>query len=487
MQILQNILYKVRLLAVHGTLELELSQIEFDSRAVKANAVFVAVKGTQVDGHQYIDKAIELGAVAIVCEEVPDERVDGVTYVQVKDSHQALALLAANFFDNPSHELKLIGITGTNGKTTTTTLLHDVFTDLGLKSGLLSTVVNKIGQTEIPATHTTPNPIALNALLRRMVDEGCVYCFMEVSSHAIHQNRIAGLDFDIAGFTNISHDHLDYHKTFKEYIYAKKQFFDDLASSATAIVNVDDVNGLVMVQNSKAVVKTMALKTVADYKVKIIENTFAGLVLKLNHHELWTNLIGGFNAYNLLLVYAVAAELDIEEMDVLRAISKLKSVEGRFEHLQSKAGVVAIIDYAHTPDALKNVLATIQAVRTRNEQVITVVGCGGDRDRTKRPLMAEISAKMSDKVILTSDNPRTENPDTIIDEMKVGVPADRSSKVMAITSREEAIKVACALAVPGDIVLVAGKGHEKYQEINGERFPFDDLTLVKETLKNLNK
>ncbi|MDG1914807.1 MAG: UDP-N-acetylmuramoyl-L-alanyl-D-glutamate--2,6-diaminopimelate ligase [Crocinitomix sp.] len=487
MQILQNILYKVVLLAVHGTLELELSQVDFDSRTVKQNSVFVAVKGTQVDGHEFIAKAIELGAIAIVCEVMPEDRVKGVTYVQVKDSHQALALLAANFYGNPSLELKMIGVTGTNGKTTTTALLHDVFTDLGYKSGLLSTVVNKIGEKEIPATHTTPNPIALNALLREMVDEGCLYCFMEVSSHAIHQNRVAGLDFDIAGFTNISHDHLDYHKTFKEYIYAKKKFFDDLSSNATAIINSDDSNGVVMVQNSKATVKTMALKTVADYKVKIIENTFSGLVLNLNQHELWINLIGGFNAYNLLLVYAVAIELGIEEMDVLRAISKLKSVEGRFEHLRSDGGIVAIIDYAHTPDALKNVLATIQSVRTRNEQVITVVGCGGDRDRTKRPLMAEISAVLSDKVILTSDNPRTENPEKIIDEMKVGVPVDRSSKVMAITNREEAIKVACALAVPGDIVLVAGKGHEKYQEINGERFPFDDLTLVKETLKNLNK
>tara|TARA_B110000037_G_scaffold223203_1_gene303884 strand:- start:7475 stop:8938 length:1464 start_codon:yes stop_codon:yes gene_type:complete len=487
MKILQNILYKVGLLAVHGTLDIELSQVDFDSRTLKQNGVFVAVKGTQVDGHEFIAKAIELGAIAIVCEVMPEDRVKGVTYVQVKDSHQALALLAANFYGNPSRELKMIGVTGTNGKTTTTTLLHDVFTDLGYKSGLLSTVVNKIGEKEITATHTTPNPIALNALLREMVDEGCLYCFMEVSSHAIHQNRVAGLDFDIAGFTNISHDHLDYHKTFKEYIYAKKKFFDDLSSNATAIINSDDSNGVVMVQNSKATVKKMALKTVADYKVKIIENTFSGLVLNLNQHELWINLIGGFNAYNLLLVYAVAIELGIEEMDVLRAISKLKSVEGRFEHLRSDGGIVAIIDYAHTPDALKNVLATIQSVRTRNEQVITVVGCGGDRDRTKRPLMAEISAVLSDKVILTSDNPRTENPEKIIDEMKVGVPVDRSSKVMAITNREEAIKVACALAVPGDIVLVAGKGHEKYQEINGERFPFDDLTLVKETLKNLNK
>lgn len=487
MQILQNILYKVGLSAVYGTLDLEIAQIDFDSREVKANSVFVALRGTQVDGHKFIDKAIQLGASAIVCEELPVNRDETVTYVEVKDSHQALALLAANFYGNPSQELKLVGITGTNGKTTTTTLLHDVFTDLGYKSGLLSTVVNKIGKDEVPATHTTPNPVALNQLLRRMVDEGCQYCFMEVSSHAIHQNRIAGLGFDIAGFTNISHDHLDYHKTFKEYIYAKKKFFDDLSSSAKAIVNVDDPNGMVMVQNSSAEVLKMALKNVADYKVKIIENTFSGLVLNLNQHELWTNLIGGFNAYNVLLVYAVAIELGLEEMDVLRGISKLRSVEGRFEYVRSEGGVVAIVDYAHTPDALKNVLSTIQSVRTRNEQVITVVGCGGDRDRKKRPVMAEISTDLSDKVILTSDNPRTENPDAIINEMKAGVPAEKSAKVMAITNREEAIKVACSLAVSGDIVLVAGKGHEKYQEINGERFPFDDLSIVKETLKNLNK
>lgn len=487
MQNLQNILYKVGLNAVHGNLEIDVKQIDFDSRAVVKNSVFVAVPGTVVDGHDFIETAIEKGAIAIVCEILPKKLKKEVTYVQVKDAHQALALLAANFYDNPSKELKLVGITGTNGKTTTTTLLHDVFTDLGYMVGLLSTVVNKIGKQEIPATHTTPNPVALNELLRRMVDEGCECCFMEVSSHAIHQNRIAGLDFDIAGFTNISHDHLDYHKTFKEYIYAKKKFFDDLSSTAIAIVNEDDPNGLVMVQNSKATVRTMALKTVADYKVKILENTFSGLVLNLNQHELWTNLIGGFNAYNLLLVYAVSVELGLEEMDVLRGISKLKSVEGRFEHLLSDKGVIAIVDYAHTPDALKNVLSTIQAVRTRNEQVITVVGCGGDRDKTKRPLMAGIAAEESDKVILTSDNPRTENPDTIIDEMKKGVPVEKSARVMSITNREEAIKVACSLASPGDIVLVAGKGHEKYQEINGERFPFDDLSIINQTLKNLNK
>lgn len=487
MENLQNILYKVGLVAVHGSLGLAIDHVEFDSRGVKKNTVFVAIPGTKVDGHLFIDKAIQLGAAAIVCEVLPAVLNDAVTYVQVKNAHQALALLADNFFGNPSRELKLIGITGTNGKTTTTTLLHEIFTQLGYKVGLLSTVVNKIGITEVPATHTTPNPVALNALLRDMVDQGCSYCFMEVSSHAIHQHRIAGLDFDIAGFTNISHDHLDYHKTFKDYIYAKKMFFDNLKSSAIAIVNEDDSNGLVMVQNSNAIVRTFALKTVADYKVKIIENSFSGLVLTINQHELWTNLIGGFNAYNLLLVYAVAVELEQDEMEVLQCISKLKSVEGRFEQFISPTGVVAIVDYAHTPDALKNVLSTIQAVRTRNEQVITVVGCGGDRDKTKRPLMAEISAELSDKVILTSDNPRSEDPDTIINEMRIGVPAEKTAKVMAITKREEAIKVACALAVKGDILLVAGKGHEKYQEIKGERFPFDDFALLVETLKNLNK
>lgn len=487
MKNLQNILYKVGLVAVHGSLELEISQVDFDSRDVKVNAVFVAIPGTKVDGHLFIDKAIELGASAVVCEVLPTVLIEGITYVEVKNAHRALALLAGNFYDNPSHELKLIGITGTNGKTTTVTLLHEVFNDLGYKVGLLSTVVNKIGTIEVPATHTTPNPVALNALLRDMVDQGCAYCFMEVSSHAIHQNRIAGLDFDIAGFTNISHDHLDYHETFKAYIYAKKMFFDHLKSTAIAIVNEDDPNGLVMVQNSSAIVRTFALKTVAHYKVKIIENAFSGLVLTINQHELWTNLIGGFNAYNLLLVYAVAVELGQDEMEVLQSISKLKSVEGRFEQFISPSGIVAIVDYAHTPDALKNVLSTIQAVRTRNEQVITVVGCGGDRDRSKRAVMGGIAAEMSDKTILTSDNPRSEDPEVIIDEMKMGIPAEKTAKVMAITKREEAIKVACTLAVKGDILLIAGKGHEKYQEIKGQRFPFDDFALVVEILKNLNK
>ena len=487
MNSLQNILYKVGLVSVQGDLDTQVNAIEFDSRAVSDGNVFVAVKGVTVDGHDYIQKAIQSGAVAVVCEALPVDRPEGIIFVQVRNSAEALAVIAANFFGNPSEELTLVGITGTNGKTTTTTLLHDLLTELGHKVGLLSTVVNKIGDREVPATHTTPNPVALNQLLREMVEEGCSYCFMEVSSHAIHQHRIAGLRFRIAGFTKITHDHLDYHKTFKEYIYTKKVLFDSLSAGAVAVVNIDDPNGQVMVQNSDATIRSFAMKTPADYKVKIIENTFSGLVLNINNHELWTKLVGGFNAYNILLVYSIACELGFEEMEVLTGISKLQSVEGRFEYLRSDNNVIAIVDYAHTPDALKNVLDTIQSVRTRNEQLITIVGCGGDRDKAKRPKMASIAVEVSDKVILTSDNPRSENPETIIEEMKAGIPAERSAKAMSITNREEAIKVACSLAQPGDILLVAGKGHEKYQEINGERFPFDDFETVRETLKSLNK
>ena len=487
MKNLQDILYKVGLLETHGSTNLDISKVVFDSREVVDASLFVATKGVKSDGHDFIISAIQDGAVAILCEVLPEVLESGITYVKVKNSHEALGFVASNFFDNPSREIKLVGITGTNGKTTTTTLLHDLVSALGYPAGLISTVVNKIEKEEIPATHTTPNPVALNQLLREMVDSGCEYCFMEVSSHAIHQCRIAGLDFDMGVFSNITHDHLDYHNTFKEYINAKKKFFDDLSSLAIAITNVDDVNGLVMVQNSKAKVKTLALKTIADYKAKILENSFSGLVLNINNQDVWTNLIGGFNAYNILTVYAIACELGLDEVEVLTEISKLKSVEGRFEYLKSEKNIIAIVDYAHTPDALKNVLSTIQSVRTRNEQVLTVVGCGGDRDKTKRPLMAAIAAELSDRVILTSDNPRSENPDTIIEDMKVGVPADRSARAMAITNREEAIKVACTLAEPGDIVLVAGKGHEKYQEIKGERFPFDDYETLKQTLKNLNK
>jgi len=484
---LKDILYNSGISKVNGDLNLSIAQIAFDSREVKKDTLFVAIKGEQVDGHQFIDVAIKAGAIAIVCEVLPKDLQEGVTYIVVNSSAFALGIIASNFYDNPSKDINLVGITGTNGKTTAVTLLHNLFSLMGYHVGMFSTVVNKIGNIEIPATHTTPNPIVLNKLLREMVESGCEYCFMEVSSHAISQHRIAGLEFKIAGFTNISHDHLDYHKTFKEYIKAKKAFFDQLGSTSIALVNIDDVNGLVMTQNTNARVRTFGLKNMADYKVKILENSFSGLVLNINNQDVWTRLIGGFNAYNLILVYAVALELGFEVIEVLTALSKLKSVEGRFEYLKSEKEIIAIVDYAHTPDALQNVLSTISAVRTKNEQVITVVGCGGDRDKTKRPLMAKIASENSDKIILTSDNPRTENADAIILEMKKGVPVERSAKVMAITDRAEAIKVACALAEKGDILLVAGKGHEKYQEINGERFPFDDLEILKETLKNLQK
>lgn len=487
MKNLQDILYKVNILAVHGSTDKDISAVVFDSRKIIEDSVFVAIKGAQSDGHLFIEKAILNGAIAVICESLPEKIIPQVTFIQVKDSSIALAYMADNFYDNPSREIILTGITGTNGKTTTTTLLHRLFNDLGKKSGLLSTVVNKIGENEIPSTHTTPDPVELNRLLRLMIDEGCSHCFMEVSSHAVHQHRITGLDFDIAVFSNITHDHLDYHKTFKEYINAKKGFFDMLDSHAIAIVNIDDVNGMVMVQNTKAKIKTLALETLADYKAKIIENSFSGLVLSINNQEVYTHLIGGFNAYNLLSVYAVAVELEIEPIDVLTGISKLKSVEGRFEYFTSPNKVTAIVDYAHTPDALKNVLGTIQTVRTRNEQVITVVGCGGDRDKTKRPVMANIAVQFSDKVILTSDNPRSENPDEIIKEMQQGVPAEKSGRALSVTNRAEAIKVACALAQPGDILLIAGKGHEKYQEIKGVKYPFDDFETVKETLKSLQK
>jgi UDP-N-acetylmuramoyl-L-alanyl-D-glutamate--2,6-diaminopimelate ligase len=484
---LQDILYKSGMTEVHGSLDKNVNSINFDSRQVDNGDVFVAVKGFVSDGHFFIEKAIDLGASTIVCEELPEKLNDRITYIVVPDSSFSLGVMSSNYYDNPSKEIKLVGITGTNGKTTTCTLLHDLFIDLGYSAGLLSTVVNKIDSTEIPSTHTTPDPMALNELLRRMVDAGCEYCFMEVSSHAIHQNRIGGLDFDIAGFTNITHDHLDYHNTFKEYIHAKKKFFDDLSKNAIVITNSDDKNGLVMAQNSKATLKTYALKSMADYKVKILENSFSGLVLSFNNQEVYTSLIGGFNAYNLNLVYAIATELELDTMEILTSISKLKSVDGRFQHFKSDKNIIVIVDYAHTPDALKNVLSTIEDVRTKNETVITVVGCGGDRDKTKRPVMAEIAAKNSDKTILTSDNPRTENPDLIIKDMQAGIPAERSARVMSITDRAEAIKVACALAVEGDIILIAGKGHEKYQDIDGVKGPFDDYKIVEESLKNLNK
>ena len=487
MKELQDILYKVELVEVAGQLNRAINNIHFDSRKVESNDLFVAIKGEVADGHDFISKAIDLGASVIVCENKPEQISEDTTVIVVKESSKSLAQIAANYYDNPSEYINMVGITGTNGKTTTTTLLHSLFMGMNAKSGLISTVVNKIGKEEIPATHTTPNPIELNSLLRRMVDEGCEYCFMEVSSHAIVQHRVYGINFNIGIFSNISHDHLDYHKTFKEYIKAKQGLFDALSSQAIALTNIDDKNGMVMVLNTKAKVKTFALKSMADYKVKIIENAISALVLNTNSHEVWTKLVGDFNAYNILTVYAVAMEFELDEMETLRVLSELAPVEGRFEQFVSSSNIIGIVDYAHTPDALENVLETIGKIRTRNEQVITIVGCGGDRDAAKRPVMADIASKLSDKVILTSDNPRSEDPDQIIREMQAGVPVERSSKVLSITNREEAIKVACSLAQTNDYILVAGKGHETYQEIAGVKYDFDDLNILITTLKSLNK
>jgi|TARA_B110000259_G_scaffold72341_2_gene85163 UDP-N-acetylmuramoyl-L-alanyl-D-glutamate--2,6-diaminopimelate ligase len=487
MKLLKDILYKVRLTGVIGSTNSSISSIAFDSRKVERNGLFIAVKGGVSDGHQFIDKALEMGAKAIVCEKMPDNIISGVTYIEVENSGESLGQIASNFYENPSNKLKLVGVTGTNGKTTTTSLLFELFTNLGYKVGLISTVVYRIGEKEIKATHTTPDAIRLNELFAQMVEEKCDFCFMEVSSHAIHQGRINGIDFTGGVFTNITHDHLDYHKTFKEYIDVKKKFFDGLSSDAFAITNLDDKNGMVMMQNTKAEVLTLAIKGDADFKAKIIENQFTGLQLKINDKDLWVKLIGDFNAYNILSVYAVALQLLEDELEVLTQISALNNVEGRFEYMRTTKNIVAIVDYAHTPDALKNVLKTIANIRTGNEKVITVVGCGGDRDKTKRPIMANIACKLSDKVILTSDNPRTENPVTILEEMQKGVEPIDYKKTITITDRKEAIKTASALAEENDIILVAGKGHENYQEINGERFPFDDLEILTETLKILDK
>ncbi|MDB4089594.1 UDP-N-acetylmuramoyl-L-alanyl-D-glutamate--2,6-diaminopimelate ligase, partial [Flavobacteriales bacterium] len=452
MKFLKDILYKVRLTGVIGSTNSSVSSIAFDSRKVERNGLFIAVKGGVFDGHEFIEKAIELGAKAIVCEKMPNNIISGVTYIEVENSAESLGQIASNFYENPSSKLKLVGVTGTNGKTTTTSLLFELFTNLGFKVGLISTVIYRIGEKEIKATHTTPDAIKLNELFAQMVEEECDFCFMEVSSHAIHQGRINGIEFIGGVFTNITHDHLDYHNTFKEYIDVKKRFFDGLSSKAFAITNTDDKNGMVMMQNTKAEVFTLAIKGDADFKAKVIENQFTGLQLKINDKDLWVKLIGDFNAYNILSVYAVAKQLVDDELEVLTQISALNNVEGRFEYLKTPHNIIAIVDYAHTPDALKNVLKTIGNIRTGNEKVITVVGCGGDRDKTKRPIMANIACKLSDKVILTSDNPRTENPATILEEMQKGVEPIDYKKTITITDRKEAIKTASALAEENDII-----------------------------------
>lgn len=487
MKRLKDILYRVSIEAVHGATDLAISKIEFDSRKVESNTAFVAIKGTLSDGHDYIEKAIALGANVIVCEQFHETIVQGITYVQVNDTNEALAYLSANFYDNPSEKIKLVGVTGTNGKTTIASLLYQLFKKAGYKVGLLSTVKIMVDTEEFKATHTTPDSLTLNYYLDQMVQEGCEFCFMEVSSHGIHQKRTAALEFSGGIFTNLSHDHLDYHNTFAEYRDVKKAFFDYLPKSAFAITNSDDKNGAIMLQNTKAKKITYALKSYADYKAQILENQLSGLLLKINDNEVWVKLIGSFNAYNLLAIYAVAVELGIEQFEALRLLSELESVSGRFQFIVSDTKITAIVDYAHTPDALENVLQTIENIRTKNEQLITVVGCGGDRDKTKRPVMANIASTLSDKAIFTSDNPRTENPEIIIQEMEQGVEPQNFKKTISILDRKQAIKTACQLANPNDIILIAGKGHETYQEINGVKYDFDDLQIVTELLQQLNK
>jgi UDP-N-acetylmuramoyl-L-alanyl-D-glutamate--2,6-diaminopimelate ligase len=481
-KLLSDILYKADLLQISGSTDLKITSLAFDSREVTTGCLFVAISGLTSDGHNYITQAIEAGAVAVVCQTMPSTLHDHVSYIHVADSMKALGIIASNFYNNPSNKLTLVGVTGTNGKTTVATLLYKLFQRAGYKCGLVSTVVNQIDDHTIPSKYTTPDAIELNSLFARMVHEGCTHCFMEVSSHAIHQERIAGIRFSGGIFTNLTHDHLDYHKTFKDYLNAKKAFFDKLDKSSFALTNSDDKNGWVMLQNTNARKLSYSVKNMADYKGKILEDNISGLVMQIDGREVWCKLVGEFNASNLMAIYGCARELGMENDLALTTISELGSVEGRFDYFTGKDKITGIVDYAHTPDALENVLKTINSTRTSNEKVITVVGCGGNRDAAKRPLMAAIAASMSDSVILTSDNPRFENPETIIMDMKKGLDPVAEKKTLIVQSRLEAIKVAAALAKPGDIILVAGKGHEKYQEIEGVKYPFDDKLVLKEAL-----
>jgi len=482
MKALKDILHGIPVRQVIGNLNVSVRSLCFDSRKAVPDSLFVAVVGTQTDGHAYIGTAIEGGASVILCEQLPEITRDNVTYIQVDDTAFALGVSASNYYENPSKQLRLVGITGTNGKTTIATLLYKLFRKLGYEAGLLSTVHNLVGDRAVEATHTTPDPIALNSLLREMVEAGCDYCFMEVSSHAIVQQRIAGLNFAGGIFSNITHDHLDFHKTFDEYIKAKKTFFDGLDRFAFALSNADDKNGTVMLQNTFAHKKTYGIKSMADFKAKVVESHFDGMMLYLDGQEVWVKLVGNFNAYNILAVYGAAILLEQETVKVLTALSNITGAEGRFDTIISPKGIIGVVDYAHTPDAVRNVLETINNLRQRNEQVITVLGCGGDRDKAKRPQMAAAAVNHSDKVIITSDNPRTEDPLQIIREMEAGIPEDDKRKVFSIADRREAIRAACHLAQPGDIVLIAGKGHEKYQEINGQRVDFDDKQILTNAL-----
>ena len=488
MMILKDILYKVSLDIVIGATDVSINQIQFDSRAVQSDDVFVALKGSIVDGHDYIEKAVSKGATAVILEELPDYQDESVTYIKVENAHNALALMADNFYDNPSKKLKLVGVTGTNGKTTTTSLLYQLFKKSGFKTGLISTVEILIDEKIVPTKHTTPDPITINKHLADMATVGVDYCFMEVSSHGIAQERVTGLEFAGGVFTNLSHDHLDYHNSFAEYRDVKKRFFDELPKQAFALSNLDDKNGAIMLQNTKAKKIGYALKSFTDYRAQILENQFGGLLLKINEHEVWSKMVGQFNAYNVLAIYACAIELGLEAIEVLEVISRLEGVAGRFQYFTTiKNNITAIVDYAHTPDALKNVLETINSIRTRNERVITVVGCGGDRDSTKRPKMAHIAAALSDQVIFTSDNPRTEDPQKILDDMEEGVQPQDFKKTITILDRRQAIKAAAKMADKNDIILIAGKGHETYQEINGVRSDFNDRTIIADFLNQLQK
>ena len=488
MAVLQDILYRVNIRSVQGNMSAEIKDIQLDSRRVSEKSCFIAIKGNLQDGHAYIDAAIQKGATAIIAEELPEVKKEAVTYVQVENSAAAAGYIANNFYGNPSSKMKVTGVTGTNGKTTIATLLFKLFSALGYKCGLLSTVQNQIGENIIPASHTTPDAISINALMRQMLEAGCTHVFMECSSHAIHQHRITGLHFSGALFSNITHDHLDYHKSFDEYIRVKKSFFDDLSADAFAISNADDKRGAVMLQNTSAKKHFYSLRTMADFKGKITDNSITGLQLNVNEQEVHFRLIGEFNAYNLLAVYGAAICLGEDKYQVLQLLSNLTGAEGRFEYIISpKEKIIGIVDYAHTPDALLNVLNTVKKLRQGHEKIITVVGCGGDRDRTKRPIMAEVACTHSDRVVFTSDNPRSEEADAIIQDMENGLQPSARRKYISITDRKEAIKTAVALAGKEDIVLIAGKGHEKYQEIKGVKYPFDDKTILKDMFNLMEK
>lgn len=475
---LKNILHGIPVKQLIGDFDVQIKNLSFDTREISEQSLFIAIKGTALDGHYFINDAISKGASVVLCQTLPEQLHEEVTYVVVDDTAYSLGICAGNYYDNPSKKIKLVGVTGTNGKTTVATLLYQLFKELGYEVGLISTVENKIGDQIIPATHTTPDPIKLNALLHQMVQAGCDYAFMEVSSHAVAQKRIAGLRFVGGIFTNISHDHLDFHKTFDQYIKAKQTFFDELDKFAFALYNEDDKNGKIMVQNTFAFRKSYGIRSMADFKAKVVEMHFDGTLLKIDDQDVWVKLVGDFNAYNILTVYSAAILLEEETVKVLTALSKISGAEGRFDVQISNIGVVGVVDYAHTPDALENVLDTIQKLRQNDQKIITVVGCGGDRDKTKRPIMAQVALRLSDKVIFTSDNPRTEDPMQIIKDMEEGVVSQDRGKYLSISDRKEAINAAVQFANSGDIILIAGKGHEKYQEINGVKNDFDDKKIL---------